>query len=495
MITRYSEFELFEAISTELEYNSQSFAREYYHPNQNKTWDICLLSYPRTVIELKIGASENEVSKSCNNLISTLDSRDILIMINVVSKNNIEWNQCDYGGDDIPTLRLETPFPSTIVIYTNAPDYFWEDDDEEYIAKLGYYGSDHETGDLHDWGEIVCSMIDRIRLESQNPEYISTKDISTSSYEFSLDLLNKNLPTVDDELVEEIRKNGITEPIILVQRGADLELCDGYKRLEASIKLGFETIPAVISNRAVDSWWDEDYEIRDKLRTPLMEISNLISDVNARSLIQYEFKQICQEYEEKHYTSCGLRVGRLLESLIYGLSKTWDVPLDQPRLETLNKIEETTNEIKSTFLDYTDSNLTEAEKERKLKIIQDKTLKIHGYVSNFHLDIVKSGEDMFHSSKIPRNTGAILRDIKRKYSQIKYVREQFEGNSLESLNAEILKFRNEAAHASNKLEIRELQEEEALEMLDKLGRLIYKFVNIGHSIEHQKVESSKKNKN
>ena len=84
--------------------------------------------------------------------------------------------------------------------------------------------------------------------------------------------------------------------------------------------------------------------------------------------------------------------------------------------------------------------------------------------------------------RFPKNVGAILRSIKKKYSRIERVREVFREQNIEEIIDTILKIRNNAAHASIDLTSRELEHHDLAEMIRRLGILLEHLTLIGQSI-------------
>src|SRR5712664_2129831 len=71
-----------------------------------------------------------------------------------------------------------------------------------------------------------------------------------------------------DELADDIRTNGIIEPVILTRakEGDGFSVVCGYNRIAASRKLGLETIPAIVKN------------LDDKERVSMSFRENLLRD-------------------------------------------------------------------------------------------------------------------------------------------------------------------------------------------------------------------------
>ena len=103
-----------------------------------------------------------------------------------------------------------------------------------------------------------------------------------------------------------------------------------------------KSIPGIQIDIKLDDYWDvfeteKSFDVRGFLKPELASLLSLIDGESVRDVINKEFIQLTEEFEADHYTSCGLRVGRL-ELMIYGLASAWEVPLNEPRLNGLAMI-------------------------------------------------------------------------------------------------------------------------------------------------------------
>lgn len=55
-----------------------------------------------------------------------------------------------------------------------------------------------------------------------------------------------------EKLIESIRENGVLNPVIVRQRGADYEMISGHRRLHAAKIAGLKELPAIIKNMSDD---------------------------------------------------------------------------------------------------------------------------------------------------------------------------------------------------------------------------------------------------
>lgn len=55
-----------------------------------------------------------------------------------------------------------------------------------------------------------------------------------------------------EKLIESIRENGVLNPVIVRQRGADYEMISGHRRLHAAKIVGLKELPAIVKNMSDD---------------------------------------------------------------------------------------------------------------------------------------------------------------------------------------------------------------------------------------------------
>jgi len=275
----------------------------------------------------------------------------------------------------------------------------------------------------------------------------------------------------EEELVQSVKQNGVFNPILVILNADGFyEILDGWRRVMACKKLGVDEVPAYQLDIKLDNFWKNDEtDVRKRLYPDLKSLLNLIDNENIRTVIEHELTQLCNEFEEEHYTSCGLRVGRLVESLIYGLAISCSVSVCSPRIKALNKIEEIMKEIKSMYLDYCDLDV-EAQKEQKMRSIKDKLTSIASAVIDVPGEI--KSDRIEYDEKSPKYPQAILRDVYSKYKKIKDVRSIYDGTNLEKHLDKIMKIRNMAAHADINSCKQEFDKEQINDMIECLRELM-----------------------
>ena len=444
------------ALFAALKDRGQELIREYRPPGTRHVWDAYIPSFPRTVIEIVEGKGLLSVKKQMTtwrNLVahSLIPHQDLLICI------RYKWTETQENE----STKLEQVAEELGIVLLNLPK---PNSDEE----------------LRQTAMTAALQIETLRKSKVNVVEIDVEKCQIPKFQ--------RQPIENPDLLSSIKDKGILEPITVIQEAdGNYTIIDGGSRLSIARKIGMTTIPAIQLDINLGDFWntineDVDFDVRTLLKPELMSLMSLIHEETVRDVIEHEFVQLTKEYEENHHTSCGLRVGRLLELLIYGLSSTWSVSLNEPRLNGLAMIDDRTSELKSMFLDYCD--ITDEEKRnKKFEEIQGKLNKIMQHILNLQMEVQKI--DPTNLQSVPRNTGAILRDIKRKYSYIEAVRNEFDGKSLENMVHGIMAIRNNAAHADINLQKRELTKSDSEDMIIKIRELMYKLSNIGNAIQSE----------
>lgn len=451
-----SQDDLMNALSAALKERGQELIREYRPPGTSHIWDAYIPSFPRTVIEIVEGKGLNSAIKQMTawrNLVahSLIPYQDVLICLRYkwIETQEDETTKLDQVAEELGVVLLNLPRPKSY---------------EELMQT---------------------AMTVALQTETLRKTKVSAVDIDVNKCQIPK---YQRQPIENPNLLSSIKDKGILEPITVIQEAdGNYTIIDGGSRLSIAKKIGMTTIPAIQLGINLEDYWntinDEvDFDVRTMLKPDLTALMSLIHEETVRDVINHEFLQLTKEYEENHYTSSGLRVGRLLELLIYGLSSAWSVPLNEPRLNGLAMIDDRTSELKSIFLDYCD--ITDEEKRnKKFEEIQGKLNKIMQQILSLQMEVQNS--DPTNLQSVPRNTGAILRDIKKKYSYIEAVRNEFDGKSLENMVHGIMTIRNNAAHADINLQKRELTQSESEDMIIKIRELMSKLSNIGNAIQSE----------
>lgn len=101
---------------------------------------------------------------------------------------------------------------------------------------------------------------------------------------------NSRLRDNDDiaELMEDIKHRGLLQPIGVFQEGEHYIIRFGNRRLECFKKLGYKSIPCIVSDKELD----EDSFLAD----------NVAENLHRKDLTPIEFGKVCLNYKSKGYS-------------------------------------------------------------------------------------------------------------------------------------------------------------------------------------------------
>ena len=340
-------------------------------------------------------------------------------------------------------------------------------------------------------------QIRTLRAEQLPTIYLQLDEINTSEK-----IRQRPVPPGElDNLVEFIKTHGFTEPLLVYQQTDDsYVLVDGHRRIAALQRLReesttpgseelFNKIPAKLLSKLLNGAWDKDTPIRDRLTPVLKSIIQLVEKKERKDVIQDEFNELCQEHETDHYTSCALRVGRLLEYLVYCLATDWGIPVNHQMLHVMAELDKETDKLKVAFFRYYEclATLSEKANERKKTSLVEKIETIQKRLNEVLGKIALPKSETVIESTAPRNVRVILTDIKNKYIRIELVRKTIDSiNEKGGLVQRIFDFRNEAAHADTKLEKREVDPSKVESMIEDLREIVNLLTNVGEAVRNSR---------
>ena len=214
------------------------------------------------------------------------------------------------------------------------------------------------------------------------------------------------------------------------------------------------------------------------------EISDVI--VSFRALIapddfqklRYELSELVQEFDDGHYTSGALRVGRTLEYIAYTLARAWDVTLDNATLEILESLQASFNQMSSNLIAYV--NGEEEGREKARKELRKTATHFSSKIDELPWRIDEKHEVKEKIAKI--NTHAVLRNIKRKYIKFENIRKEFDLLFESKLIEDVLNLRNKAAHANTSGENSEISKEELNQMISSLRTVLFHLSNVANLV-------------
>ena len=228
---------------------------------------------------------------------------------------------------------------------------------------------------------------------------------------------------------------------------------------------------------------EDDYELSlvEAIRPELEGLISIIEKNDSANVLLFEYNMLKKEHEEEHFTSCGLRVGRLLESVIFSMGKNWDVELEKPKIEKLVKIDLKLRKIESHYIQFITADESSAAKQKKLLNLSIKSLSQDIYDLSYAAGEGFSNVDL--SNKDFKLARTVLMDIRKKYAMVPGVLQAFGGNQLVYTYNRIHEIRNQAAHADINLKPRELSRDDVSEMLVTVREMMLKLVNIGVALK------------
>ena len=220
------------------------------------------------------------------------------------------------------------------------------------------------------------------------------------------------------------------------------------------------------------------------LEDHLINLKHLIK-LSEYEKIENEFEEFIKEYEQEHYTSCALRVGRSLELMVLSLAQAWNVKINVKVLKIISELEIDFNELNQMMVDLSDMEHKRIDRYkksigRKMDIIQQ---KFNEYQRNAFAD--KDKIEFSEPSTAPLNVNAVMKDIKNQFrhSNHENIKNELKKIDDAKLISNLLEKRNLAAHLDTSGKKREFDKKGIDEMLNNLRSLIHLFNNIADNIK------------
>jgi len=216
------------------------------------------------------------------------------------------------------------------------------------------------------------------------------------------------------------------------------------------------------------------------LRQLTLNLDCLFLD-EGRSVLESEIGSLQDEIGHQHFTSAALRIGRSLEFIIYSACKSWAVPVSEPVLIGLDKLNVRFRDLKDALLNYSAIEAdADKKKEAKRKFV-DKTSALQSTLNQIMSDIDEQVAVQPEERKSPINPGALLTDIRNRYARLNEVRDAIDAQR-KPLRG-LLDLRNDAAHASVEGSSREVTRIELQTMVGLLNEILLHLSKCGTAIE------------
>ena len=222
------------------------------------------------------------------------------------------------------------------------------------------------------------------------------------------------------------------------------------------------------------------------LEDHLINLKHLIK-LSEYEKIENEFEEFIKEYEQEHYTSCALRVGRSLELMVLSLAQAWDVRINVKVLKIINELKNEFNKLNQLMVDL--SYIEKERIERQEKSIEKQMDVIQQTFNEYQRNVFSEKDklEFFQPSTAPLNIHAVMKDIKNKFNHNNHKNIKKELKKIEDANliSNLLEKRNLAAHLDTSGKKREFDKEGIDEMLKTLGYLIHLFNNVADNIRRK----------
>jgi hypothetical protein len=200
---------------------------------------------------------------------------------------------------------------------------------------------------------------------------------------------------------------------------------------------------------------------------------------DAYETLEGEFHQFHAEYENGHYTTGALRIGRIQEFCVYSLAKAVNVNINESSLSFFKKLDDAFKRVKKSVIDYVNI-ADEHDKESLQKKMADAQAQLTKLLAGMHFSGTLD-EDAHREKDKPQpiSVYAIMSDIKKKYKKNETIR-----NEVDTILAKkgpfqkLMKLRNHAAHADTSGQPREVTKEDFEDMQRNLRIVLQHMCNI-----------------
>lgn len=231
-------------------------------------------------------------------------------------------------------------------------------------------------------------------------------------------------------------------------------------------------------------------ELTKPLSRVLFGLEQLMSDTQRGVLLQ-EFDWLRDEISHGHFTAAALRVGRSVEFIVYAACQSWGVPVREPFLLGLVKLENHYHALKAALIDYAGVADDARRSTQAKRTYTKQSASLNAVLMEILADLDEHAASQADRARPPLNTGALLTDIGRKFGAIETVRAGVA--EAKKLIASVMEYRNAAAHASLDGGAREVGQDEVLGMIASLCQIIVQLARCGLAIDDRRRATSKPN--
>ena len=356
---------------------------------------------------------------------------------------------------------------------------FWE----SWVGKqpldiknaLRFYNCDLEKR------EAIADLTDFIRSD----QGIIHRKIPVSDFNLgNIEFQRKPIQEVIEKMKDSIREFDFEWPptfnhaMVMFNENGKFDIIDGQMRVLAMKDLGLDgkKIPVIIAQNL-----ENTINLFHSINTTGVKLTGIqLMNISLQKLMdgtspQYfkdidnEFKRFQDEYKEGHYTSCCLRLGRLIECITASTSEELDIRIKQYNVKNLeNLMKEILNETRIYV-----PNSTPIDKKEEIRSLLSNLNKKYD-------DFLDDDDDADTREKaIDWSPKIFLKHIQRNYKSNEKIREKFKGKkTIKSDLEKIWSFRTKASHFRKGEEISELNKKDVDDMLIHL----YEFCDKLHEI-------------
>ena len=194
-------------------------------------------------------------------------------------------------------------------------------------------------------------------------------------------------------------------------------------------------------------------------------------------------KWIKKEFDSGHFSSVAVRCGKSIEIILFSLATSWDVNANRETAKNIKHMKDTLTNIESKYVEIAtlerDSEAYENNIRELERAIAAHTTVLHSLLISIGCDDIELSEN-----KIPINSGALLRDILKKYSSNKEIRIQLKKLKDDDTLSKLMKIRNQAAHASFRGSTKEISRKQVEIQKTYFESIMFTLSNVASILSH-----------